>query len=217
MYCNPRSLVALSLFALSFSPVVAQPSGILSDLAAGEYRVRVEGKVNASADSLVATEADSDVTEKAIRADEASERLLFRDDSFHSPKSTDSGPFEVEILLSGEHVGTGEEGAELVIVGIHFSDSVTPGAYPIDEGFLDVGPNAAPVSVMLAGVAKDQSQQHVFSWDVSGEAEIQKLGRDGATGVFQFSAHSMNEQGQVTEETVTANVAFKDVPYTVAE
>lgn len=216
-----RSFVAtIWLLGVIISLTAAAPawsSGGLTGLQEGEYQVTVEGKLNAAAEGLDATDGDASVSKDAITSGDVDERLLFRDDSYYKPESSASGPFEVEILLGEPHVETGKEGAELVIVGIHFNDSVEPGTYPIEDGFLDVGPNAAPVSILIAGTSKDRKQRHVFSWDVSGEAEIVKLDRGGATGTFAFTAHGMNRKGQVTDETVKAKVVFKSVPYTESE
>ena len=186
----------------------------LAGLAAGQYSLEVEGTVEASAHGLTADEEDATISNQQVRDRAVQERLLFTGDTFYKPESGESGPFEVSMTLGPEY--TSIEGADApgVVVSLHFAEGLEPGTYPVSDGLLDVGPNSAPVAVLVAAASKDREQRFAYGWKVVGEVTIEQLDREGATGVFEFAANGMNRKGQVTDDRIHVRGAFKQVPFT---
>lgn len=205
---------ALISFGLSVTVIPATAADDLAALEPGQYSLEVRGSVEATAHGLTADEEDAAISNQQIRDRAAQERLLFTGDTFYKPESGESGPFEVSMSLGPDY--TSIEGADApgVVVSLHFSEGLEPGTYPVSDGLLDVGPNRAPVAVLVAAASKDRKQRFAYGWEVVGEVTIKQLDREGATGVFEFAANGMNRKGQVTDDRIHVRGAFKQVPFT---
>ncbi|MBA1148574.1 hypothetical protein H0Z60_16110 [Ectothiorhodospiraceae bacterium WFHF3C12] len=201
-------------FGLSIAMGAATAAGDLSALEAGQYSVEVRGSVEATAHGLTADDKDAAISNQEMRDRAAQERLLFTGDTFYKPESGESGPFEISMTLGPDY--TSIEGADApgVVVSLHFAEGLEPGTYPVSDGLLDVGPNRAPVAVLVAAASKDRKQTFAYGWKVIGEVTIEQLDREQATGTFEFAANAMNRKGQVTDDRIQVRGAFKQVPFT---
>lgn len=204
----------MAAVGLSLIATTASAADDLAALEPGQYSLEVRGTVEATAHGLTADEEDATISNQQVRDRAAQERLLFTGDTFYKPESGESGPFEVSMTLGPDY--TAIEGADApgVVVSLHFAEGLEPGTYPVSDGLLDVGPNRAPVAVLVAAASKDRKQRFAYGWKVVGEVTIEQLDHDGATGVFEFAANGMNRKGQVTDDRIHVRGAFKQVPFT---
>ncbi len=185
----------------------------LQDLDPGQYSVLVRGPIAAEGARLPADNGDAAVSDRQLRAGGVAERARYTGDTFHKPESTASGPFELSLVLGPEFVSIDGADRPTLSVGLHFSEGIEPGTYEVNDGFLDVGPNAVPVAVFVSAASADREQTFVFSWEVNGSVTLEQVDREAATGRFRFAANRMNREGQVTDERVTAAGAFRAVPF----
>lgn len=206
--------LALGLVAgLAHAAVHAADDAGLSSLEAGEYSIVVTGTIGAKAVALSATDGDAAVSDDQLRAREVSERARFTGDTFYKPESGADGPFELTMAVGPEYVTIDGLEQPALSLRLHFGEGIAPGTYDVTEGFLDAGPNGAPVSVLVGATSADRKTTFAFGWKVNGTLTLEQIDRQGATGHFRFRANRMNREGQVTDETVTAEGAFRRIPY----
>lgn len=209
-----QGLMAGTVIAMVSGPGYTQEVDDMDSLQPQHYSAKVTGAVTAKAVGLNAANGDAQVSDDQIKGGEVSERLIYTYDTYYKPNNEAGGPYEITMSLGSDYASVeGEENSQ-VIIGLHFNDAIEPGTYEVTDGFLDVGPNSVPVSVLVAASSQERKQPLVFSWEVEGTVELETIDREQATGRFDFSAYGMNRKGQITDETITAKGAFKSVPYT---
>lgn len=185
----------------------------LDGLGPAQYSVVVSGAVSAEAFALPADDGDTDVSDERLRAGEVPERALYTGDTFYKPASGADGPFELTFYLGPRYVTVDGMEQPSLSVRLHFGEGIAPGTYDVTEGFLDVGPNAAPVAVLVSAVSADRKTGHAFSWKVDGTLTLEQINREAATGHFRFRANKMNREGRVTDQRLTAEGAFRGIPF----
>ena len=195
----------------------AQEVDDLGSLEPQHYSVEVSGTVSARAMGLDAANGDAGVSGDQVKAGEVSERLIYSYDTYYKPDNETGGPYELTMILGSDYASIkGGENSQ-ILVGLHFDESIEPGTYVVTDGFIDVGPNSAPVSVLVVASSEGRKRPLAFSWKVEGTVQLKAINREQATGRFEFSAYGMNRKGQITEDTIAAKGAFKSVPYTPEE
>jgi hypothetical protein len=209
--------LAAAVFTLASGLGHTQETDDLESLKPQQYSVEVSGRVATRGVGLDAGNGDADVSVDQVKRGEVSERLLFTYDTYYKPENRTGGPYEITMILGPDYSEIEGVDKSDVIISLHFSEDIEPGTYEVTEGFIDVGPNSAPVSVMVAAASADRKQRFMFSWKVEGIMELETINRQEATGRFEFSAYGMNRKGQITDETISAKGAFRSVPYTPEE
>ena len=207
----PAALAAL--VALAVAGAHAAERVVLDGLAPAEYSLSVTGTVSAEALGLPGDNGDGGVTDEQLRARDVPERALYTEDTFYKPASGPKGPFELTLAVGPAYVtmdGVAEPGLS---IRVHFGEGIEPGTYEITDGFLDAGPNGAPVSVLVSAASADRGTGYAFGWEVDGMLTLEQIDREAATGHFRFRASNMNREGRVTDEHVTAEGAFRQLPF----
>lgn len=185
----------------------------LDGLGPAEYSVAVSGAVSAEGSALPADDGDTGITDEQLRAREVSERALYTGDTFYKPASGADGPFELTFSLGPDYVTVDGMEQPSLSVRLHFAEGIAADSYDISDGFLDVGPNAAPVAVLVSATSADGKSGHAFGWKVDGTLTLEQIDREAATGHFRFGANKMDREGRVTDDRVTAEGAFRDIPF----
>lgn len=206
--------LAFGLLAGIASAVVHADDGpSLDGLEPARYSLAVSGTVAAEAFALAADDGDAGVTDGQLRAREVPERALYTEDTFYKPESGPKGPFELTLAVGPQYVTMEGVDRPGLVVRLHFGEGIEPGTYEVTDGFIDVGPNAAPVAVLVSAASADRSTGYAFGWKVDGTLTLEQIDREAATGRFRFRANNMDREGRVTDERVTVAGAFRQIPF----
>ncbi|MDZ7749114.1 MAG: hypothetical protein U5K43_09995 [Halofilum sp. (in: g-proteobacteria)] len=180
----------------------------LDSLGSGQFSLVVSGDVEASGRGLSVEPGDVKIDDDEVLNGEVTEKAAYTLEPMSRDAARPQGPYVVQMMLGGERVALAGADVAGVLVSLHLLGEVEAGTHSIDEAFFDIGPGAAPVSVMVAAASGDREVRMMFSQDAAGTLELTRFDPDGASGRFAFEMRDHTDS-----YGVTAVGAFKDIPY----